>query len=171
MATDEDTTTRHPVPTGVRDLSAGVTALAERPLFALDAAVTRETIVALADLKARLAAYEYAVLAHAEQVQVGSETGCTSTAVWAANATRTRKNVVAGQVRLATSLESRWHRVRDALAAGAVERRPGPRHHRLRWRTSPTTSTPASSTRLRRRWSGTQPTSTPSPWPASPHTS
>ena len=31
MATDEDTTTRHPVPTGVRDLSAGVTALAERP--------------------------------------------------------------------------------------------------------------------------------------------
>ncbi len=82
------------------------------PLFALDAAVTRETIVALADLKARLAAYEYAVLAHAEQVKVGSETGCTSTAVWAANATRTRKNVVAGQVRLATSLESRWHRVR-----------------------------------------------------------
>ncbi len=125
-------------------LSAGVTALAERPLFALDAAVTRETIVALADLKARLAAYEYAVLAHADQVQVGSETGCTSTAVWAANATRTRRNVVAGQVRLATSLESRWHRVRHALAAGAVNVRPGPRHHRLRWRTSPTTSTPDS---------------------------
>ena len=121
MATDEDTTTRHPVPTGVRTLSAGVTALAERPLFALDAAVTRETIVALADLKARLAAYEYAVLAHAEQVQVGAETGCTSTAVWAANATRTRKNVVAGQVRLATSLRvSGGTGSRDALATGAV---------------------------------------------------
>ncbi len=120
MATDEDTRTRHPVPAGVHALAAGVTTLAERPLFALDAATTRETVLELADLKSRLAAYEYAVLAHAEDVQVGAETGCTSTGVWAANATRTRKNVSAAQVRLAIALESRWHRVRDALAAGAM---------------------------------------------------
>ncbi len=120
MATDEDTATGHPVPAGVRALSASVTALAERPLFALDAATTRDTIVALADLKSRLAAYEYAVLAHADQVQVGADTGCTSTGVWAANATRSPKNVSAAQVRLATALETRWTKVRDALAAGTM---------------------------------------------------
>ena len=120
MATDKDTTTGHPVPAGVRALSASVTALAERPLFALDAATTRDTIVALAELKSRLASYEYAVLAHAEEVQVGADTGCTSTGVWAANATRSQKNVSAAQVRLATALETRWHRVRDALAAGVM---------------------------------------------------
>ena len=105
MATEEDTTTGHPVPAGLRALSASVTALAERPLFALDAATTRDTIVALAEVKSRLAAYEYAVLAHAEEVKVGADTGCTSTGVWAANATRSRKNVTAAQVRLATALE------------------------------------------------------------------
>ncbi len=120
MASDEDTRTRHPVPAGVHALAAGLTALAERPLFSLDAATTRDTVLELADLKSRLAAYEYAVLAHAERVQVGAETGCTSTGVWAANATRTRKNVAAAQVRLAVALDGRWHRVRDALAAGAM---------------------------------------------------
>ena len=78
------------------------------------------TIVALAELKSRVASYEYAVLAHAEEVQVGADTGCTSTGVWAANATRSPKNVSAAQVRLATALETRWHRVRDALAAGSM---------------------------------------------------
>ncbi|VXB81604.1 HNH endonuclease signature motif containing protein [Nocardioides sp. AX2bis] len=120
MATTEDTTTGHPVPCAVRALSASVTALAERPLFALDAATTRQTIVALAELKSRLAAYEYAVLAHAEKVAVGADTGCTSTGVWAANATRSPKNVSAAQVRLATALQTRWHRVRDALANGSM---------------------------------------------------
>ena len=120
MATDEGTHTRHPVPTGVRALGADVTALAQRPLFALDAATTRETVLELAELKSRLAAYEYAVLAHAEQVGVGAQTGCTSTGVWAANATHQRKNVCAAQVRLATSLEARWHRVRHALATGVM---------------------------------------------------
>ncbi len=57
MATDEDTTTRHPVPTGVRTCRPASPPSPNGPLFALDAAVTRETIVALADLKARLAAY------------------------------------------------------------------------------------------------------------------
>ncbi|VXB33344.1 HNH endonuclease signature motif containing protein [Nocardioides sp. AX2bis] len=120
MATTEDTTTGHPVPCGVRALSASVTALAERPLFALDAATTRDTIQALAVLESKVTSLKLAVFAHADEVQVGSDTGCTSTGVWAANATRSRKNVTAAQVRLATALESRWQRVRDALAAGAM---------------------------------------------------
>lgn len=120
MATEEDTTTGHPVPAGLRALSASVTALAERPLFALDAATTRETVIALAELESKVTSLKYAVLAHAEEVKVGADTGCTSTGVWAANATRSRKNVTAAQVRLATALSERWHKVRDALASGAM---------------------------------------------------
>ncbi|GAA0983440.1 hypothetical protein ENKNEFLB_02607 [Nocardioides aquaticus] len=120
MATDKDTTTGHPVPCGVRALSASVSALAERPLFALDAATTRDTIQSLAVLEAKVASFRLAALAHAEEVQVGAETGCTSTGVWAANATRSQKNVSAAQVRLATALETRWTKVRDALAAGSM---------------------------------------------------
>ncbi len=120
MATEEDTRTGHPVPAGVRALAAGVAVLAQRPLFALDAATTRETILELAALESRLAALRLAVLAHAEEVQVGAETGCTSTGVWVANATRARKNTTAAQVKLALALDTRWHRVRDALASAAM---------------------------------------------------
>ena len=45
MATTKDTS-GHPVPCSVRALAASLTALAERPLFALDAATTRQTIEA-----------------------------------------------------------------------------------------------------------------------------
>jgi hypothetical protein len=90
MATEEDTTTGHPVPAGVRALSASVTTLAERPLFALDAASTRDTVLALAELESKVTSLKLAVLAHADEVNVGADTGCTSTGVWAANATRSR---------------------------------------------------------------------------------
>lgn len=59
-------------------LSASVSALAQRPLLAVDAATTPETIVALAALESKVAALKLTVLAHAEQVQVGTDTGCTS---------------------------------------------------------------------------------------------
>ncbi len=132
MATDEDTPTGHtggtgrtghtghPVPAGVRALAAGVTGLAERPLFALDPATTRETILELADLRSRLAAYELSVLAHAEHAQVGAETGATSTGAWWAVATRQRRTTTTAQVRLGVALETRWHRVHDALASAAM---------------------------------------------------
>lgn len=120
MASDEETRTGHPVPDGVRAIAVSVSALAERPLFALDPVTTREALLELTALGSKVTSLKLAVLAHAEEVQVGSDTGCTSTGVWAANATRTRKNVSAAQVKLATALESRWHRVRDALAAGAM---------------------------------------------------
>ncbi len=89
-------------------------------MCALDAATTRETILELADLESRLAALRLAVLAHAEDVQVGSDTGCTSTGVWIADATLTRKTTTTAQVRLAVALDTRWHRVRDALASAAM---------------------------------------------------
>ncbi|VXB31660.1 HNH endonuclease signature motif containing protein [Nocardioides sp. AX2bis] len=73
MATTEDTTTGHPVPCGVRALAASVTALAERPLFALDAATTRDTIQALAVLESKVTSLKLAVFAHADEVQVGCE--------------------------------------------------------------------------------------------------
>ncbi len=115
MAKDEDTLTRHPVPAGVRAVEqqvaevAGV--LADRSL-SLDAAGTRETLLALAAAGRRLASLPWRVAAHADVVKVGADSGATSTGVWWAVATKQNRRTAAGQVRLANALESRWHRVR-----------------------------------------------------------
>ncbi len=53
-------------------------------------------------------------------MKVGADSGATSTGVWWAVATRQNRRTAAGQVRLANALESRWHRVRDALADAAM---------------------------------------------------
>ena len=120
MATDEDTRTGHPVPAGVRALAAAVSDLAERPLFAVDAATTREALVEVTALESKLTAYKLALAAHAEQVQIGADTGATSTGVWWAVATRQRRSTATAQVKLGVALDTRWHRVRDALASAAM---------------------------------------------------
>ena len=107
MATEEDTPTGHPVPAGIRTLAADVSALAQRPLFALDAASTREALVEVTALESKLSAYKLALAAHADQVQVGAESGCTSTGLWWALATRQRRSTTTAQVNLALALDTR----------------------------------------------------------------
>ncbi len=123
MAKDDDTLTRHPVPAGMRALSEQVVELAEvledRSL-SLDAPATREALVAVSEVRARLDSLTLAVAAHADEVKVGADSGATSTGVWWAVATRQNRRTAAGQVKLANALESRWHRVRDALADAAM---------------------------------------------------
>ncbi len=105
MAKDEDTLTRHPVPAGVRAVEqqvaevAGV--LADRSL-SLDAASTRDALVAIAAAEARLASLRLAIAAHADVVKVGADSGATSTGVWWAVATRQNRRTAAGQVRWPT---------------------------------------------------------------------
>jgi len=120
MATDDRTRTGHPVPDTVRALGGAVADLAERPLFGLDADATREALLEIADLESRLGAYKLAVAAHADQVRVGSDTGVTSTGVWWAVATRERRRTMAGLVKLAVALDTRWHRVQTALGGARM---------------------------------------------------
>ncbi len=123
MAKDDDTLTRHPVPAGVRALSEQVVELAEvlqARSLSLDAPATREALVAVSEARARLDSLTLALAAHADVVKVGADSGATSTGVWWAVATRQNRRTAAGQVKLANALESRWHRVRDALADAAM---------------------------------------------------
>ncbi len=120
MATDEDSRTGHPVPEGLRALATSVEELAGRSLVAMDAAATREALIEVTDLESRLTAYELALAAHAEDVAVGADSGATSAGVWWAVTTRQRRSTAAAQVKLGVALETRWTRVRDALAAALM---------------------------------------------------
>ena len=107
MATDDRTRTGHPVPDAVRALVGAVCDLAQRPLFGLEADATREALLEIADLESRLSAYKLAVTAHADDVGVGEDTGCTSTGVWWAVATHQRRRTMAGLVKLPVALDTR----------------------------------------------------------------
>ncbi len=122
MATDDRRTptgTVHPLPTRVGALSVEVGSLCETSLLGLDAASTRESLIALTRLRAQVDAMTMRVAAHAEQVQVGADSGATSAGVWWAVSTRQNRPTAAGLVRLATALE-RWRTVAAGCARGDV---------------------------------------------------
>ncbi len=112
--------TGHPVPCAVRSLASTVAEIAERALFTLDPAATRETLRELARLRSRVDSLTLSVAAHAERVQVGADSGATSTGVWWAVATRQNRTTASGLVKLATALEDRWTRVGSGCSAGTV---------------------------------------------------
>ena len=123
MATDEHDTSAapgHPVPARVGALAAEVASLHEASLIGLDAAATRESLIALAGLRARLDALTLRVAAHAETVQVHLDSGATSTGAWWAVATHQNRPTTTGLLRLATALQDRWHTLADACARGEV---------------------------------------------------
>ena len=118
MASDEHPTTGHPVCAQVEALATGVGDLLERPLLSLDAAASREALVALTQLRARVDALTLRVAAHADDVQVGAESAAVSTGAWWATATRQNRSTASTQVHLGVALDQRWHRVAEAFAAG-----------------------------------------------------
>ncbi len=123
MATDEQDTSAgpgHPVPARVGALAAEVASLHEASLIGLDAAATRESLIALAGLRARLDALTLRVAAHAETVQVHLDSGATSAGAWWAVATHQNRPTTTGLLRLATALQDRWHTLADACARGEV---------------------------------------------------
>ena len=121
MVKDGDTLTAHPVRAGVAALDQTLGDLLDCSLIGLDAAGTRATLVALADVEARMAALRLRVAAHADEVAVGADSGATSTGVWWALATRQSRPQAAGQVRLAAApWPRRGRRVGAGLASGAV---------------------------------------------------
>ncbi len=112
--------TGHPVPCSVRALASTVAEIADRSHVTLEPAATRETLRELARLRSRVDALTLSVAAHAERVEVGADSGSTSTGVWWAVATQQNRATACGLVKLAAALEDRWTRVARGCAAGEV---------------------------------------------------
>ncbi len=85
----------------------------------LNAAGTRDVLVELTRLHAQVAELEARVMAHADEVDAGVETGATSTATWLAHATKMTRPAAAGKASLAMSLGSHGL-TREALGRGDV---------------------------------------------------
>ncbi|MEJ7832768.1 MAG: DUF222 domain-containing protein [Nocardioides sp.] len=120
MASTVDTTDRgHPISAAVARMRTEIGGVAEQPAWSLGAEETRATVVELTRLAAQVAELELRVVAHAEQIKVGEESGATSTANWLAHQTRLTRREAHARVRLAHSLGAH-DAVRADLANGVV---------------------------------------------------
>jgi hypothetical protein len=109
----------HPVTrvvTGVRDQLSSVAGV---PVWSMDPAETTTAIGDVQSAKAQLAELEARLLAHADRIELPSQTGATSTANWHAHRTRTTRPAAHRVMRLGQGLESH-DLTRTALAAGHI---------------------------------------------------
>ena len=79
---------RHRVAALVASTHADLDDLADVALWSMTPQETAPTLLALTRLKARIAALELGVVAHADTVEVGVASGATSTANWWAHQTK-----------------------------------------------------------------------------------
>jgi hypothetical protein len=111
------TTPRHQVASAtaqMRDVADGVV---DASVWSLSAAEAATTLVELTRLEAQVVELRSRVAAHADELQVGSETGATSTANWLAHQTQQTRPAAARTVRLGYELATH-DRVRTAMAHG-----------------------------------------------------
>ncbi len=111
------TTPRHQVASATAQLRGIVGSLVDVSVWSMDSAETASTLVELTCLEAQVMELRSRVAAHADELQVGSEIGATSTANWLAHQTRQTRPAAARTVRLGYDLATHDH-VRDALAHG-----------------------------------------------------
>uniref|UniRef100_UPI000A00F8E1 HNH endonuclease signature motif containing protein n=1 Tax=Nocardioides halotolerans TaxID=433660 RepID=UPI000A00F8E1 len=102
--------------TGVRE---ELSAVADTPVWSMNADDTVATIAEVQSAKAQLAELEARLLTHAGRVDLPGQTGATSTATWHAATTRTTKTHAHRTMRLADGLELH-EATRTALADGRV---------------------------------------------------
>src|SRR4051794_35590392 len=88
---------------------------------ALTAAETVETLGELSAAINRIEGLRLAVLAHADRLDVGAESGATSTVAWLAHTTATPHPVAHRLVKLARRLESGFEATAPALQAGHLD--------------------------------------------------
>ncbi|MEJ7833439.1 MAG: DUF222 domain-containing protein [Nocardioides sp.] len=120
MASTADTTDRgHPISAAVARIEGELAGLVEQPAWSMGVEETRSTLCRLTRSVAQLAELELRVAAHADRVQVGDESGATSTANWWAHTTKITRREAHHKVKLAHSLEDH-DAVRADLAYGSL---------------------------------------------------
>ncbi|WP_028650188.1 DUF222 domain-containing protein [Nocardioides halotolerans] len=109
----------HPVTRAVADARKELSAVADTPVWSMNADDTVATIAEVQSAKAQLAELEARLLTHAGRVDLPGQTGATSTATWHAATTRTTKTQAHRTMRLADGLEQH-EATRTALAQGRL---------------------------------------------------
>src|SRR4051812_13412143 len=110
-------TPRHQVASATAHLRDVADSLVDVSVWSMDAVETAVTLVELTRLESQVVELKSRVAAHADELQVGSEFGATSTANWFAHQTKQTRPDAARTVRLGYDLATH-DLVRDALAHG-----------------------------------------------------
>ena len=113
------TTPHHQVAAASAQMRAVADGVVDASVWSMSAPETAATLIELTRLEAQVVELRSRVAAHADELQVGHETGATSTANWLAHQTRQTRPAAAGVVHLGHDLGTHGH-VRDALARGDV---------------------------------------------------
>ena len=111
----------HPIAVALSGIDGELDGLRDRPTWTMSPAETREAMVAVTRVQARLAELEARLAAHGRAVEVEAQSGATSTANWWAHATRMTRGAAHRRVKFARALATEFHEpVRVALAGGAL---------------------------------------------------
>ena len=111
---------RHQVSRAVAAIHALLDRVQEASTWSMPAEEAAATLAEVTRLVARTAELKLRVAAHAEQLDVGSDAGATSTASWWAHATGQTRTETHRRTRLGVALAEHYPRVRGALAAGGL---------------------------------------------------
>jgi hypothetical protein len=110
----------HPLTRFSHRANAVLDGLVDAPTWTLTAAEAGATLVDLTRLQARVAELRLRVLAAADTLDLGADTGCTSAAAWLATRTKVTRAQAHADLRLAQALDGRLDGTREALATGAL---------------------------------------------------
>ena len=111
----------HPISRAVSRFSDELKTLRDQPVWSMDQAETRDTMVEITFAEAQLAELKARVTAHGQASEVEADSGATSTANWLAHATRQTRPGAHRAARFATALATEVHEpVRIALADGRL---------------------------------------------------
>ncbi|MFC6045918.1 DUF222 domain-containing protein [Nocardioides hankookensis] len=99
------TTPRHRVATATAQMRAAADAVVDASMWSMDVVETAQTLVELTRLEAQVVELRSRVARHADDLEVGHETGATSTANWLAHETKQTRPAAHRTVRLGYDLD------------------------------------------------------------------
>ena len=110
----------HPITRFADRAHAVLDGLVDAPTWSLTTDQARQALLDLTRLQQRVTELRLRVLAAADSLDVGADSGCTSTAAWLADRTHVTRARAHADVALARALTSSHALTRDALAAGSL---------------------------------------------------
>ena len=112
--------TQHPIARFSHRANEVLDELATTPIWTMTADEARVSLMELTRLQDRVTALRLSVLAAADTLDIGADTGSTSTAAWLADRTVTTRPRAHADVALAKRLDSSFRATREALISGAL---------------------------------------------------